>query len=126
VAPVSSASEPELVSVPEAPAGEAGRPVSAASVAQVTGAGRGKHARLDPTEARVAPVSGQGARGSVADDELGTEAMLALLAAESKKPLGGIAGRLDSTGSRVGLMAGGMVAIAALLFLVMAVLGSAL
>jgi hypothetical protein len=50
--------------------------------------------------------------------------MLALLAAESKKPLGGIAGRLDSTGSRVGLMAGGMVAIAALLFLVMAVLGS--
>lgn len=123
VAPVP---EPELVSVPEGPAGEAGGPVSAASVAQVASAGRGKHARHDPTEENVASVSGPGTRGSVTDDELGTEAMLALLAAESRKPLSGIAGRLDSTGSRVGLMAGGMVVIAALLFIVMAVLGSLL
>ncbi len=123
VAPVR---EPELVSVPEAPADEVGRPVSAAAAAQVASAGRGKHARREPTEENVATASGQGARGSVADDELGTEAMLALLAAESRKPLSGIAGRLDSTGSRVGLMAGGMVVIAALLFVVMAVLGSLL
>jgi hypothetical protein len=125
-APVRAVPEPELVSVPETRAAEAGRPDSAVSVAQAAGAGRGKHARRDPTETNVATVSGRGARGSVADDELGTEAMLALLAAESRKPLSGIAGRLDSTASRVGLMAGGMVVIAALLFLVMAVLGSLL
>jgi hypothetical protein len=52
--------------------------------------------------------------------------MLALLAAESSKPLGGITSRLDSTASRIGLMAGGIVAVSALLFLVMAVIGSML
>jgi hypothetical protein len=60
------------------------------------------------------------------EDVLGAEAMLVLLAAESRKPLGGIAGRLDSTGSRIGLMAGGMVLIAGLLFCVMVVIGSLL
>jgi hypothetical protein len=57
---------------------------------------------------------------------LGAEAMLVLLAAESRKPLGGITGRFDSTGSRIGLMAGGMVLIAGLLFSVMVVIGSLL
>jgi hypothetical protein len=52
--------------------------------------------------------------------------MLAMLAAEQTKPLPGLSGRLDSTGARVGLMAGGMALIALVLFLVMAVIGTML
>jgi hypothetical protein len=92
-------------------------------------AGRGKHARNDPAEEPLPPppppAPGRGRR-SLANDEdaLGTEAMLALLAAESSKPLHGLAGRLDSNASRVGVMAGGIVLFSALLFVVMAVIGS--
>ncbi len=50
--------------------------------------------------------------------------MLALLAVESSKPLHGLAGRLDSNATRVGVMAGGIVLFSALIFVVMAVIGS--
>jgi hypothetical protein len=111
-------------------------PVSPASAepppAAAAAANRGRHARPDPAEepprpAPPAPAPGRGRRG-VAEDEtedvLGTEAMLALLAVESGKPLHGLAGRLDSNATRVGVMAGGIVLFSALIFVVMAVIGS--
>jgi hypothetical protein len=91
--------------------------VLASSVARAAGAGHGKHARRAPAEPDELPPG---------ETALSAEAMLAQLAAESRKPLSGITGRLDSTASRVALMAGGIVAISALLVLVMAVIGSML
>jgi hypothetical protein len=114
---------------------------------------RGKHARLDKTQDETdttydehaspepaAPAAGgeparlglpeqvAGRRGHRAPTEptLEVEAMLALLAAESSKPLGGLVGRLDTNAGRFGLIAGGIVAFSALLFLVLAVIGSML
>jgi hypothetical protein len=100
-----------------------------APVAPTAAAGRGKHARPDPAEEPPPPppppAPGRGRRGlAVEEDVLGTEAMLALLAVESSKPLHGLAGRLDSNATRVGVMAGGIVLFSALIFLVMAVIGS--
>ena len=101
-----------------------------APLAPTASTGRGKHARHDPAEEsppQSPPPPGRGRRGvAVDEDVLGPDAMLALLAAESSKPLGGLTGRLESTGARIALMAGGMVAIAGLLFIVMAILGSML
>jgi uncharacterized membrane protein len=92
-------------------------------------ANRGKHARPDPAEQAPPPppppAPGRGRRAlAVDEDVLGTEAMLALLAVESSKPLHGLAGRLDSNATRVGVMAGGIVLFSALIFVVMAVIGS--
>lgn len=123
-------------------------PVSVASVAPSR---RGKHARHDstyddglpveqaepaleaeplglPAEAgpTLQPSGRRRGHRAEAEPELGTEAMLALLAAESKKPLGGLAGRLDSNATRVGVVVAGIVLFSALLFLVMVVLGSML
>ena len=121
------------------------------SVTSVAPSRRGKHARHDATdddgvlaeqvgpapEAELmglpddagptlqAPARRRGHRAE-AEPELGTEAMLALLAAESKKPLGGLAGRLDSNATRVGVVVAGIVLFSALLFLVMVVIGSML
>ena len=118
-------------SAPSAPA----EPVSLASAepapAAAPAANRGKHARPDPAEEPPPPppppAPGRGRRGLAADeieDVLGTEAMLALLAVESGKPLHGLAGRLDSNATRVGVMAGGIVLFSALIFVVMAIIGS--
>lgn len=92
-------------------------------------AGRGKHARHDPEEPPPPPppppAPGRGRRAvPVDEDVLGTEAMLAMLAVESGKPLHGLAGRLDSNATRVGVMAAGIVLFSALIFVVMAVIGS--
>ena len=127
-APVRSRQQdPALVAVPATPDSESvSEPVGAAASA----ATRGKHARHDATvedsgsESEPAEPAEPLARGAQANDVLSTDAMLALLAAESKKPLPGLAGRLESTGSRIALMAGGMVLFATFLFVVMAVIGS--
>jgi len=90
--------ERELVTVPPAP-------------------GKGKHARRGAAaEERTAEP----------DPGLRAEAMLALLAAETGNPLGGLTGRFESTGSRIGLMVGGVVVVAGVLFLLMLVIGSLL
>jgi len=124
------------VSLQERPASIApAEPVSPASAEPLPAAApavnRGKHARPDPAEEPppppLPPAPGRGRRGLAVDeneDVLGTEAMLALLAVESNKPLHGLAGRLDSTATRVGVMAGGMVLFSALIFVVMVVIGS--
>jgi hypothetical protein len=104
-------------------------PDPTASDEAAVAANRGKHARRDPADERPSapPAPGRGRRAlAVDEDVLGADAMLVLLAAESRKPLNGLAGRLDSTGSRVAVMAGGMVIFAALIFVVMAVIGSML
>jgi uncharacterized membrane protein len=100
-----------------------------APAAPTAAAGRGRHARPDPAEEPPPPppppAPGRGRRGlAVEEDVLGTEAMLALLAVESSKPLHGLAGRLDSNATRVGVMAGGIVLFSGLIFVVMAVIGS--
>jgi len=94
--------ELELVTVPPTPA-------------------TGKHAR-----GRASTEGSSEDRASDPDPELRAEAMLALLAAETGKPLAGLTGRFESTGSRIGLMAGGVVVVAGVLFLLMLVLGSLL
>ena len=133
-----------VVSAPEAA-------VSVNSLASVVPSRRGKHARHDATYDDGVPAEQDGQapeaepvglpaevgptlqasgrrRGhrAEAEPELGTEAMLALLAAESRKPLGGLAGRLDSNATRVGVVVAGIVLFSALLFLVMVVIGSML
>ena len=81
----------------------------------------GKHAR------RSASTEGSTEeRTSEPDPALRAEAMLVLLAAETGNPLGGLSGRFESTGSRIGLMAGGVVAFSGVLFLLMLVIGSLL
>ena len=101
-----------------------------APVAPAAPASRGKHARHDPAHdppppPPPPPAPGRGRRAvAVDEDVLGTEAMLAMLAVESSKPLHGLAGRLDSNATRVGVMAGGIVLFSALIFVVMAVIGS--
>ena len=109
--------DPALVTVPPTPA-----PTPTA----VAAAGRGKHARQDPTVEEGGSESGLPARTSDEEALRSADAMLAMLAAEQTKPLPGLSGRLDSTGARVGLMAGGMALIALVLFLVMAVIGTML
>jgi len=95
----------------------------------VAPAGGGRHSRHDPAEEPppppAPPAPGRGRRSAATDeDALGTEAMLALLAIESNKPLKGLAARLDSNATKFGVMAGGIVLFSLLLFLVMAVIGS--
>lgn len=92
---------------------------------------RGKHAR--PTtpgtaataatpESSASPESPESSAPRLPDDEV--ELMLAQLAAtESGIPLGRFARHLDSPGRKVGLMIGGSVAAAVLVFLLMAVVG---
>jgi hypothetical protein len=113
--------------VPTAVASGGPDPITAVEPAPVPAAGRGKHARPDAAEEPPPPppAPGRGRRAlAVDEDALGTEAMLALLAVESSKPLHGLAGRLDSNATRVGVMAGGIVLFSALIFVVMAVIGS--
>ena len=90
----------------------------------VTAAGRGKHARQGTTVEVSAPERGLPTR--TPDEEVlrRADAMLAQLAAEERKPLPGLMGRLDSKGARVAVTAGGMALVALLLFLVMALLGT--
>ena len=96
--------ERELVSVPAAPAA------------------RGKHARRNPSSDDSPPsLPGPDEVASTAD------AMLAQLAAESPAPLvglGGLVGRLDSGGARAALMVAGILLVAAVLFGLMALIGS--
>jgi hypothetical protein len=105
-------------------------------------ASRGKHARDDVplehyqsepdsdtgtesgSEAELEGGSEPATRSAHASPALSPDAMLMLLAAESSKPLPGLLGRLESKGSRVALMAGGMALISLLLIGVMAVLGA--
>lgn len=131
-APV-QATAPARVTVPQAAVDHAEASVSLQESPErpTAAASRGKHARIDPTEEPPPPPPGPGGgrRGVAAaesEDEvlLGADAMLALLAAESAKPLGQLSGRFDSTASRIGLMAGGMFLFAGLLFVVMAIIGS--
>lgn len=77
---------------------------------------RGKHARRD---------SSYGGTPSPDDVEVLAQQMLAELAAtERRDPLGPLAGIVDSTPKKVGVMVGGAVGAMCLLFLVMAVLGA--
>jgi hypothetical protein len=123
------------------------------SKAQAAPPSRGKHARRDTREETSAdamadptyddealpalatppagaglPEQAAGRRGhrAPAEPTLEAEAMLALLAAESGRPLGGLVGRFDTTAARFGLIAGGIVAFSALLYLVLAIIGSML
>lgn len=114
--------EPELVTLSEPL--PLSRPVSVPELVSVPGSppvGRGKHARRDPSYDETTAVTEQ-----PREQALGTDAMLALLAAESAKPLGALASRLDSSGAKIGVMAGGVVLVAAVLFVLMAVIGSLL
>ena len=115
--------DPVPVTVPPTPASTPATPAPPVSVAA---AGRGKHARQDAIVEESDPESGLPA--SLGDEEVlrSADAMLAMLAAEQTKPLPGLSGRLDSTGARVALMAGGMALIALVLFLVMVVAGTML
>jgi hypothetical protein len=73
---------------------------------------RGKHARR--------PAAGD-------DLELVAESLLAeLAAAEGGAPLGRLAGQVDSAGKKLALMAGGALAVTAVLFLLMVVVGALL
>jgi hypothetical protein len=106
--PAGSAPEP-AGSAPE-PAGSAPEPV--ADVGDHPVRPRGKHARRARSDS---------------DPELETaaETMLAqLAAAESADPLGRLAGQVDSPGKKFALMVGGAVALTAVLFLLMVVLGA--
>jgi hypothetical protein len=79
---------------------------------------RGKHARRETSY-------GDGPTTAPDDVEVLAQQMLAELAAtERKDPLGPLAGLVDSTPKKVGLMVGGAVAAMCLLFIVMAVLGA--
>jgi hypothetical protein len=111
------------VTVPETPTSTSTTTTPPVSVAA---GGRGKHARQAAIGEESDPESGLPAR--LGDEEVlrSADAMLAMLAAEQTKPLPGLSGRLDSTGARVALMAGGMALIALVLFLVMVVIGAML
>ena len=98
--------ERELVTVPES-------------------AGTGKHARRSSAYDEVGGTTTV-TETSGPDPALGADAMLALLAAETSHPLAGLTGRFESTGSRIGLMAGGVVVVSAVLFVLMVLIGSLL
>ena len=87
-------------------------------------AGTGKHARRSPANADE--VDGPTPVTQPSDPALGIDAMLALLAAETSDPLAGLTGRFESTGSRIALMAGGVVVVSAVLFVLMLLIGSLL
>lgn len=114
---------PVAVTVPPTPA-EALTETPTSAPVSVTAAGRGKHARQGTTVEVSAPEPGLPTR--TPDEEVlrRADAMLAQLAAEERKPLPGLMGRLDSKGARVAVTAGGMAVVALLLFLVMALLGT--
>lgn len=79
---------------------------------------RGKHARR-------ASASDQKAATSADDVEILARQLLAELAAtEQKDPLGPLAGLVDTTPKKVGLMVGGAVGAMCVLFILMAVLGA--
>jgi hypothetical protein len=89
----------------------------AAGSEPVAGRPRGKHARRD--------AAGDEAAGEQLDAV--AEALLAELAAtESGDPLGRFAGQVGSPGRKTALMVGGAVALTAVLFLLMVVLGALL
>jgi hypothetical protein len=80
---------------------------------------RGRHARR-------ASEAGRDPEAAL-DPELTAEALLAqLVAAESGNPLGHLAGQVDSPGKKFALMVGGAVAMATLLFVLMAAVGALL
>ena len=86
--------------------------------AEATAPPRGKHARR-------APASDAKATTRPDDVEVLAAQMLAELAAsEQKNPLGPMAGLVDSTQKKVGLMVGGAVAAMCVMFIVMFLLGS--
>jgi hypothetical protein len=123
LATVPEAADADLAEVSVSLQGSAGAEPDPAATA-VAPASRGKHSKQDRVDEPPPPAPGRGRRAAPADDALGADAMLALLAAESSKPLTGLSGRLDSTGARIALMAGGMALFATFLFLVMAVIGT--
>jgi hypothetical protein len=96
-------------------------------------AARGRH-QAAPTESAAEPASTAPARAvavrHLRDHEQradGIDAMLAMLAAESGPPLGVLPGRLGrSTGQRVGLMVGGVIACTVVIFGLMTLLGQLL
>ena len=100
------AREPELVSVPAAPAA------------------RGKHARRSPSPDDIVP-----AQPGPAEVASAADAMLAQLAAESSAPLAGLGGlfsRLESGGARAALLVAGILLVGTVLFGLMALIGSLL
>ena len=93
---------------------------------------RGRHQATSTESAPAAmPVLTEPPRAVAVQDLLdheqrpdGIDAMLAMLAAESGPPLGALPGRLGrSTGQRVGLMVGGVLACTAVIFGLMTLLG---
>ena len=85
---------------------------------------RGKHAR--GTTARTADAVAPGIAPAAEVEELANQLLAELAAAETRNPLGSLAGVVDSTGKRVALMAAGTLAVICLLFLVMAGFGALL
>jgi hypothetical protein len=77
----------------------------------------GKHARRAP---------GEQARGVEGLEGVDVDAMLAQLAAESDSGLGPLAGRLQTKESKAVVIGGGIVVVALVLFVLMAVLGALL
>ena len=80
-------------------------------------ASKGRHARREQLPDEVEPDG---------EARLDVDVMLAQLAAQSHRPMGELTSRLDSTGARVGLMLGGVVAFTVGIFLLMALVGSLL
>lgn len=111
------APEPLPLPEPEPAQAPASEPVAAAAPV----APRGRHARQATAyDESDAPAD--------ADQEPapGTDAMLAMLAAESGRPLDGLIDRFDSTGARVTAMVGGVVVVSGVLFALMYLAGSLL
>lgn len=107
----------DLRPAPEPPPTPVAPPASVESP-EPTARPRGRHARR-------APASEEKATTSPDDVEVLAAQMLAELAAsEQKSPLGPMAGLVDSTQKKVGLMVGGAVAAMCVMFIVMFLLGS--
>jgi hypothetical protein len=80
---------------------------------------RGRHARHDPDDSPVRP-------GATLDDPqlaARVDAMLAELAAEPRTPIDGFLSRFESQSLRIGLMVGGAVGFALLLFGTLVLIG---
>jgi hypothetical protein len=91
-----------------------------APVAAVPG---GRHARR---AAQPPGPAGTASGGRTAVEEVDPDVLLVQLAADSGFALHGLAGHLDSPGAKVAVMAGGIVAVTLVMFLLMLVVGSLL
>lgn len=106
---------------PPAPVPLPGTPAPEPAAAVAPASPRGRHARQAPAyDERDAPADGDH------EPAPGTDAMLAMLAAESGRPFDGLLDRFDSTGARVGAMVGGVVVVSVGLFALMYLVGSLL